>query len=217
MTKWKKLLAFVSLVIYWKHFIFLDSRKLPLGKNSILSTTSAKCPCCKRLWKKSQAFEEFFSSPGTLLFCFECRRQRNNTARPLQCPLNLQSQSSPAALLPQGAEGGAVTSANTNHTGFLLWNSLPQNSFTSNITTMKSDLDFAVVFKTRLSFAPQSFCKQPWSYRCIEWSILPAVKSQRLLKGVLCILYFSSVSSYHDLFQVIIFMALYYIDCRDEW
>lgn len=49
----------------------------------------SKMPLLQKALKKSQAFEEFFSFPEILLFCFEHRRQRNNAAQSLECPLSL--------------------------------------------------------------------------------------------------------------------------------
>lgn len=46
-------------------------------------------PLLQKAQKKSQAFEDFFSSPEILLFCSERRRQMNDTAQSLECPLNL--------------------------------------------------------------------------------------------------------------------------------
>lgn len=54
-------------------FIFLGSKKLPLGKNSILGTASAKCPCCKRLGKNPRHVRNFFLPQKSYCFVLNAR------------------------------------------------------------------------------------------------------------------------------------------------
>lgn len=132
-------------------------------------------PLLQKALKKSQAFEESFSSPEILLFCFECRRQRNNTAQSLECPLNFQGHCSQQLFSPRVLM--EVQWPQQTQITLVLFSETATHKISLRVTSPQLKNDSVAVFKTHISFAPHSVCKQPWIYRCIEWSVLLAAEN----------------------------------------
>lgn len=157
----------------------------------------SKMPLLQKALKKYQAFEEFFSSPEILLFCFECRRQRNNTAQSLEWPLNLQSHCSqqlcsPRVLMevqwPQQRQI-AFRRKRTEPTEFL-YKPCHHNWRVTQTLLM--------LLKHTFPLLPKLFANNLDLTDVLSDQYSQLLKSERLFKGFLWILYFSSVSSYHD-------------------